>query len=235
MRFYTAKIVLICALITFLFLPSHAFANWGKYTPAETPITFFKKYTSLTVDISPKYSIIEAGVPLTWDVNIRGNVLEDNRVSKLGFYIEFIAWDIENPDIPGDFKDGTVEIKDSSYNVVGTMEFWKTEYDEGMGETVLYRGVVTADEFFKKGECFSLQFTYFFDTVSDYRHHYIFLVRLTESGKIPRPARENGFYTRFGPSYSSDIPRFPIPEIPLGPLSGLAASLLALKFRKART
>jgi hypothetical protein len=234
MRFCRAKIGLICALIALMLRTSCVFADsYGKYTPAETPITFFKDYTSLTIDISPKYSVIKWGVPLTWDVNIRMDILDDCRVSKITFYIEFINTPEEPgiPNIPEDFKDGNVEVKDSLGNVVGKMEFWKTEVYAESVETYIYRGVVTADQYFMKGEYFSRHFSYY-DGAE--RRRYLFFLKGTEDGFIPYLARENGFYTRFGPSNSSDIPRFPIPELPLGPWSAIVAALLALKFRKSR-
>jgi hypothetical protein len=215
-------------------LTSNVFAVLDeKYTPAETPITSFKDHTSLTVDISPKYSVIKYGTPLTWEVNIRIDVLDECRVSKLTYYIEFIDTPEKPgiPNIPKDFKDGTAEIKDSSGNVVGTMEFWKTDVYGEASETNIFRGAVTADQYFMKGEYFSIQFSYYDETE---RWRYIFFLRSTVDGNIPFSAREIGFYTRFGSSYSSDIPRFSIPELPLGPLSALAASILALMFRKSR-
>ena len=194
------------------------------------------------------------------------DILDDCRVSKITFYIEFInarafpsskylpdetpitiskdhtslTVDI-NPKVRAraSLTDGPVEIKDSSGNVVGTMEFWRTDefsrvyYD--LYSTTVYRGIVTTNQYFKKGDYFSIHFSLYSDTEGVRgRGVYLFFLKKTTDGSVPARTAEIGLCTNFLWMDDPYIPQFPIPELPLGTLAALAASLLALKFRKSR-
>ena len=211
------------------FINARAFPS-SKYLPDETPTTISKDHTSLTVDINPKVRAIRKNVPLTWDVNIRMEVLDDFKVSMITLYLECAR---------ASLTDGPVEIKDSSGNVVGTMEFWRTDefsrvyYD--LYSTTVYRGSVTTDQYFKKGDYFSIHFSLYSDTEGVRgRGIYLFFLKKTTDGSVPATTAEIGLCTNFLWMNDPYVPQFPIPELPLGTLAALAASLLALKFRKSR-
>ena len=109
-------------------------------------------------------------------------VLDDFKVSMITLYLECAR---------ASLTDGPVEIKDSSGNVVGTMEFWRTDefsrvyYD--LYSTTVYRGIVTTDQYFKKGDYFSIHFSLYSDTEGVRgRGVYLFFLKNNYGWECPR-------------------------------------------------
>lgn len=219
----------------------------GNLVPTVTPFTVHDgrrspHYTEFTFDIEPKYTMIEP-LPLDWEVSLRVDVLENDRVKQIEFYV-FVEEPREDEGIQvnsNDLKDGIVEILDSTGTPVGVqMEKWKDDEWEGMNHGWWYRGDVVSEVPFVKGDFFYIEFTIPYpqfdyqplspDLDTNYPDTFdLFLAHHIARGDMPGENTYSHFLKfRVGLKYDDIPPQFMIPELPLGTLTALTALMIAL-------
>ena len=222
-------VILISLMLLLIMNINLAAAENKIVNPVGTPVTtttsvMGKHFSDLTVDVEPKWAVVQQGVEVLWTVNVKVEVLYDNKIDNIELHI----W-----------------IKTQGDPWVTNIESVAPAYPSGSHTGPSYAGgnqyictvAAVSGFYFEAGDLITLEFTITSPndlSPAENPHTLVEVYHRTQGTYQVIEEVEYGFNGQESTSDDKIIvifdvgPGFEIPEIPYGTISAVAISLLAL-------